>query len=154
MSEFEHMKRLLENTGLYAITDNSLIKAELMAYAAGLDTYFTALDELKRECFVATATTYGLQYREDMLRRPNFRPALNSRRNALLKAFSITASDNTLEGMEKLRDSFNVHGTFSFDPATMTITFTCTDNLIPVQRSLLEYQMRPFMPVWCQFTVV
>ena len=69
MSEFEHMKRLLENIGLYAITDNSLIKAELMAYAAGLDTYFTALDELKRECFVATATTYGLQYREDMLRR-------------------------------------------------------------------------------------
>ena len=153
MSEFAQMKQLLEDTGLYDVTDGSLIKAELMAYAAGLDTYFDALDSLKRECFVATAEDYGLQYRENLLRQLNLLTTTAGRRNALLKAFSLTNADNTQEGLEKIRDSFNAHGTFSYDAASMTLTFTCTDTLTAEQRTLLEQQFPSYLPAWCFFTL-
>ena len=41
MSEFENMKNILEATGLYRVDDDSIIAAELKAYAAALDLCFS-----------------------------------------------------------------------------------------------------------------
>lgn len=153
MSEWDRMKQRLEETGLYTVSDSSLIGAELAAYAAGLDPVFAALEEWRRECFIATAEGDGLQCREDLLRRLNLLTTVAGRRAALLKALSVTASDNTRAGMEKIRDSFQAHGNFSLDAGSMTITFHCTDTLTAEQKALLEEQMRALMPIWCAFVL-
>lgn len=152
MAEFPIMKQILENTGLYTVSEGSLAEAELKAYAAGLDICFDALEELERECFIATAESYGLEYREAMMHRLNLQNTLSARRNALLKAFSITACDYTPEGMEKVRDIFNAHGTFTFDSASHTITFHCTDALTQTEQTFLAEQMGSLMPLWAKFT--
>lgn len=154
MSEFEQMKTILQNTGLYRVTEGSLIGAELKAYAAGLDLCFGELEELERECFVATARDEGLTMREDLLSRMNFDTTLSGRRQRLLKAMSVTVDDFTAEGMEKIRDSFNAHGSFAFDISTMTLTFACTDTMTSRQRQRLQQQMEPLMPCWVTFRVV
>ena len=84
MAEFERMKEILEQTGLYTVGESSLIYAELQAYAAGLDKYFEALDELAREGFAATAQTYGLRYWERIIHRMVPTGVLEKRRKALI----------------------------------------------------------------------
>lgn len=153
MSEWDIMKQRLEETGVYTVADRHLIGAELAAYAAGLDPLFDALDELKRECFVVTAEGDGLTCRENWVRRMNLQDTLAGRREALIKALSVTAVDYTAEGMEKIRDSFQVHGSFSLDVSDLTLTFHCTDSLTVRQQAELEAQMRPLMPVWCRFVL-
>lgn len=154
LGEFLIMKSVLEKTGLYDVSEGSVIYAELMAYAEGLDIYFNELERLKKECFVLTAEGEGLEVREAMFGRMNLDDSLSGRRNAIIKAMSVCGKDFDLSGMEKVRDSFNAHGTFSFDPVEFKVIFTCTDDLSASQASLLEEQMKVFMPCWAGFEVV
>ncbi|GEM_PF-1544420 len=151
MGEYEGMQHLLEATGLYAAGDDSIVGAELQAYAAGLDPLFDAIQELKRECFVSTAQDYGLSCREAMLNRVNLLETLQGRRNALEKALSLTAKDCTVSGMQKVIESFNAHGTLTFSDSEMKIVFHCTDSMNEEQRELMQEQMRLMMPCWTDF---
>ena len=46
MSEFQRMSDILSATGLYNAERNSLLFAELKAYAEGLDMVFDELEEM------------------------------------------------------------------------------------------------------------
>lgn len=151
MSEFQIMKSVLEKTGLYDVSEGTIVYAELMAYAEGLDIYFGELERLKKECFVSSAEGEGLEVREAMIHRMNLDTSVSGRRNAIIKALSICCSDFDLEGMEKVRDSFNAHGSFSFDAANFKVIFTCTDELSSDELDRLEEQMKAFMPCWAGF---
>ena len=153
LGEFQLMKSVLERTGLYDVSEDTLIYAELMAYAEGLDVYFGELERLKRECFVSTAQGEGLEVREDIIRRMNLDSSLSGRRNAVINAMSVNNNDFDISGMEKVRDSFNAHGSFSFDSANFKVVFNCTDDLSAGQISRLTEQMKPFMPCWAGFEI-
>lgn len=153
MSELQMMKKQLEATGLYNVKNDSVILAELSAYAEALDICFDALHELERECFVSTAEDYGLSIRESMLARNFTGAALTQRRNAVIKAMSVCTEDYTLSGMEKVRDSFNLHGNFTFDSTNIKTVFNCTDTLSAAKRALLTKQMGEFMPFWADFEI-
>ena len=151
MSEFDTMSRILSDTGLYSIEQGSVIYAELMAYAEGLDIYFGEAEELLRECFVGTAESYGLSLREQLFHRINFGIQTAARRSRLLAALSVGQKDFNTEGMQKICDAFGVSGSFTFDISEMKITFECTNNMTEYQRIRLEDQMRVLMPCWCLF---
>ncbi len=153
MSEFDIMKSALEKTGLYSVEEGGAVYAELMAYAEGLDMYFGALKELLRECFVGTAQGYGLALREKIFNRINLDTSLQGRRNALIKALSVNVWDYTLEGMEKVRDSFNAEGSFETDYNNMKVIFRCTQTLTAAQKTALQNQMKKFMPCWMDFEI-
>ena len=55
MNSFDSMKTKLESTGLYKVTAKSNIRAELLAYAEGLNTEFDMLETMERELFIDTA---------------------------------------------------------------------------------------------------
>ena len=154
MSEFDIMKGILEKTGIYQVEEETVLYAELMAYAEGLDIFFEELAELERECFAATADSYGLTLRENMLRRVNFNSSIDGRRRRLLKALSIGCNDFNYEGMEKLRDSFNITGEFVFSPTDLKITFNCFELMSESRRKEFEESMRELMPAWTDFEVV
>lgn len=154
MSEFEIMKEILEKTGLYQVEEGNVLYAELMAYAEGLDIFFNELNTLTSECFAATASSYGLSVRENMLRRLNFNSSISGRRQRLLKALSIGSGDYDYAGMEKVRDSFNITGSFNFSQSNMKITFECPEFMSQARRGELENNMKELMPVWTDFEVV
>lgn len=153
MSEFDIMKSTLEKTGLYSVEEGGAVYAELMAYAEGLDVYFGALEELLRECFVSTAQEYGLALREKIFNRMNLDTSLQGRRNALLKALAVNVWDYTIEGMEKVRDSFNAQGSFETDHNNMKVIFRCTQTITEAQKAALQEQMKNFMPCWMDFEI-
>ena len=76
MSEFDRMSRILSDTGLYSAEQGSVVYAELMAYAEGLDMFFGEAEELLRECFVSTAESYGITLREALFHRVRFNSTL------------------------------------------------------------------------------
>ncbi len=145
------MQEKLSATGLYDISPDTLVYAELMAYAEGLDLFFNELDELVRECFIATAESYGLTMRESMLKRYNLDRSLSGRRSAIISALSVSQSDYTYAGMEKIRDSFHLHGDFHASVSPLKVTFECTDTLTAGQQQILSEQMEKFMPCWLPF---
>lgn len=147
------MKNALEKTGLYDVSEGTMIYAELMAYAEGLDIYFGELERLEKECFVSTAEGEGLEVREAMISRMNPDDSLSGRRNSIISAMSIDINDFDTAGMEKVRDSFNVHGSFSFDTSNFKVIFNCTDALSAGQISRLTEQMKAFMPCWAGFEI-
>ena len=153
MAEFERIKNILEETGLYSADSGSLLYAELSAYSAGLALCFDRLEEMKRECFVRNARSFGLEEREAMFSRLNLESTERRRREALINAMSVTPLDFTKSGLEKLRDSFSAHGQFTYDPSTGTIVFHCTDNITAAQQNRLLTQMESMMPLWANFEI-
>ncbi len=97
----QSMLEKLRGIGLYACDGQSLVEAELAAYAQGLELVSEALWELEQESFVATASGYGLELRERLcggLR--DFLP-LSSRREMLQYRMAVTVNDYHARSLEK-----------------------------------------------------
>ena len=154
MSEFQKMSDILSSTGLYDVSQGNIVYAELQAYAEGLDMAFDELEEMLRECFAETAESYGLTLRENWLKRYNPDRTIETRRNAIMSALSVSQTDYTYSGMRKIRDSFNLHGDFHAYTSPLKVTFECTDTLTNTQKNMLAKQMKRFMPCWLDFEFV
>lgn len=83
MNSFESMKTKLEKTGLYNVKNGTNIRAELCAYAAGLDVVFNELEKAERELFIDTAEDYGISERERFLGKLKDDCTLEKRRSML-----------------------------------------------------------------------
>ena len=149
MTAFDSMAEKLKATGLYDISEGTFLYAEIAAYAAGIEIYCEILDELLREHFIATAESYGLEMYEKMLSVCNIDKSLEGRRNSIISAMSVTNSDFTKSGFEKLPGIFNIHGSFSEEAGKLK--FTCTDTLSDEQRISIAEQMSVFKPCRVEF---
>lgn len=154
MSEFDVMSERLSSTGIYKPEEGTVIYAELMAYAEGLDLVFGRLEELLRECFVSTACTYGLTNREELIKCLYFDQTLEGRRRRLLCALSVSTRDFTEEASQKLIGIFNLAGTFSYSNSNRTITFNCTSHLSQTWRDRLREELKMLLPVWTDLVIV
>lgn len=83
MNSFDSMKTKLESTGLYKVTAKSNIRAELLAYAEGLNTEFDMLEAMERELFIDTAENSGITERERFVGKINADYPLEKRREML-----------------------------------------------------------------------
>lgn len=144
MTAFESMSEKLAKTGLYSTSEGNLVYAELMAYAEGLDIYYNVLDELLRECFVATAESYGLTMREEFLRKCNVYDSIEGRRKSIIAALSICNTDYTMEGFEKCLDIFGIEGTLTEDAENRLFTFDCTTAIPENKLELIKEQLSQF----------
>ena len=99
MDACESMRRQLRPTGLYTLDGTTTVDRELAAYAEGLDAVAAQLRELQAESFVATASGYGLSYREQASALPASGTA-EERRAALLGLGAAGRGSCTKEGIE------------------------------------------------------
>ena len=83
MGEFAILKQRLNDTGLYNIVEGTLIYAELMAYAEGLDMYFEELNKKEKEAFPFTAEGEGLELFERLFGVPLFDRSDEGRRKSI-----------------------------------------------------------------------
>lgn len=153
MDALQSMCEKMNKIGIYSLDEDSFVYQELAAYAEGLNILYDAFDELSRECFVSTAEDYGLTIKEEILNKLNLDNSIEGRRKAILAAISVTNIDNQVSDYEKYSRIFNVSGQFVEDLANNKIVFQCTDSLTAARKSLLEEQMKEYMPCWCYFEV-
>ena len=64
---FTAMQNALLANGIYEITEDTRLYAELKAYDAGLQMLHDQLDELLQEALIPTAVSYGLEEKELLL---------------------------------------------------------------------------------------
>ena len=62
---FTAMQNALLANGMYEITEDTRLYAELKAYDAGFQTLHDQLDELLQEALIPTAVSYGLEEKEN-----------------------------------------------------------------------------------------
>ena len=153
MNALQSMCDKMAKTGLYHLGVDNLVYKELAAYAEGLDILYDAFEELFRECFVSTAEDYGLTIREGIINKLNLDQTVEGRRKSVLAALSIANTDNRVAAYEKYPTIFNVNGEFTEDFENKKIIFHCTDGITSAQKTLLEKQMKEYMPCWLAFEV-
>ena len=61
---FTAMQNALLANGMYEITEDTRLYAELKAYDAGFQTLHDQLDELLQEALIPTAVSYGLEEKD------------------------------------------------------------------------------------------
>ncbi len=146
MDSFTSMSRKLSKTGLYNVSPGSIIYAELMAYAEGLDIYYNALDELLRECFVTTAEDCGLAMREKYLCKCNIYDTVEGRRKSIIAALSLCNTDYVRSGYQKVLDIFGIEGKFTEDFENGKIIFNCISSIPENKLEQIKEQFGAFMP--------
>lgn len=108
MNSFESMKTKLESTGLYNVAAKSNIRAELSAYAEGLNTGFDTLETMERELFIDTAEDFGITERERFVGKVRDEYSLEKRRDMLKISEQKVGGKCTPDDFNKLVRGYGV----------------------------------------------
>lgn len=106
---------------IYNITEDSNIYIELSAYAEGLEILRRELDTQLRECFFATAETYGLDNAERLWGNVRDDLTVSKRRQMLITRSAFGYDDFTLQGIQKLLTFLGIEGVVYEYPKTQRI---------------------------------
>lgn len=141
------LKRKLRPLSLYSLSEDSLIHAELAAYAVGLDLLLYKLHELERECFISTAETYGLNLRERVFGSVRSELLIQSRRDMLIYRGAITANDFNRDSTGRALMAAGINGYIVEDPSKNEIHINCmelVDTTLSVEQ--IKEQSQKFLP--------
>ncbi len=117
MNSYQSLKNKHALTGVYSLTDNSNVCAELASYAQALDLVCGELEEMYRECFVNTALDYGLSRREQLISAVTSHGlSVEQRREILCERLAVTSNDFTLAALEKLLSTFGADFSITESP--------------------------------------
>ncbi len=153
MKSIDSMKKKIEQTGIYKVTDGSNIQKELKAYAEGLDTLFDTLEELERECFITTAESYGLSQREKFLGYDRSGEETEDRRKILEIAEQLTG-ECTVEAFKKILEGYGLTN-YSIDEkfsSNIVLVFVY-ETLTAEQKSVIESRIAADFPLHLIITV-
>lgn len=145
---FEQLKMVLLPLGIYNVGTNTVVRAELCAYACGINLVKEQIQLLKTEGFVQTAQNFGLSLREKMLAITP-QQTLETRRSKIIELFS------TVRGCWKLSEFNNavVNSGFvgsiteAFAQQRMTLTFTNPQQSTQDKLSDVLGAIRPIVPI-------
>ena len=139
MDALTSMKQKLKPLGLYKLTADTVVGAEVSAYAEGLDNIITKLEELERECFIATATSYGLDLREKLFEYQDKNQSVESRRELLLFRGAVTANDYTKASIEHALSVCGMDASIIENTVSSAITI---NNLSQISDSTSEEEIK------------
>ncbi len=145
MSEFEMMSERLLQTGLYDISEGSMIYAEIMAYAAGLDLYFDELERIRSEIFFDISEGSEPGIFERLVSVCNTDKSPEGRRKSIMSALSVTNKDFTLEGMKKIMGIYNIDGDISEQDGNIIIN--CKNKLSEGEEKAINENIQRFAPL-------
>ena len=94
MTSYDTMASALRETGLYALSGETLVDAELAAYAAALDVLCERLEALQKDSFLCTAGEEGIS-RWEALFGLQIQGSLEERRKVLLQCGAVHSNSNT-----------------------------------------------------------
>lgn len=145
-SSFDSMKFLLLSANIYNL-DDSNVSDELRAYACILDEYYEKIKTMLSECFIDTASSYGLDIREKILGAIRDDLSVEKRREQLKIRECIDGSSFSKEKIEEALKSFGLSDFEIVERASqyivdVNIYTTHTD----AQKAWIKSQIKKIMP--------
>lgn len=154
MNSFDSMKTKLEGTGLYGITANSNIKAEISAYATGLDTAFDTLEIMERELFIDTAESYGIIERERFVGKIREEYPIEKRREMLKISEQKIGGKCTPDDFKRIVKGYGVENfTITEAPLRNRLAVNISDSKTDAEKKLIEKQVNADFPLHLIVTV-
>lgn len=99
MSSLKNMIQAMKPIKMYSLKNYTTVYKELNCYASALDLLSDFADEIISECFLSTASDYGLALYERLSGCERTDLPLETRRNMLIKGQMLGYNDNTLQGI-------------------------------------------------------
>ena len=147
MRALDSMVQKLRPMGLYRLTGNTIVEAELAAAAQGLDCVYEELDRLLQEAFLPTARELGLAMRELAFGSERKDLSLNHRRDMLMHRNAVTVNDNTKEGMERTLLAVGIRASIFENPREQKLYISCVELLDQtMERARLVDSVIRFLP--------
>lgn len=136
MQSLQRMRDHLKTTGLYQLDTNSLVAAEMAAYASVLDALFEQLDQLLKECFFDEVESPRGEIFEELFGLPATKFPLDEqkrderrRKIAMMKQrLAVKNNDFSAQGIKKLIETGGMTVSFQEDFAQKTITVTVLED--------------------------
>ena len=128
MNIIDSMKQKLSVFSIYDLeNENSLVLAELKAYAKGLECLKESLVELERECFLSTAQSYGLDLRERVFTSKKDDLTFDERREMLKYRYAITSNDFNKNSIEKALIAAGIRCYIIENPGNQSFYINCLE---------------------------
>ena len=129
MRAMDSMLEKLIPLDLYHLEEGSLVRAELLSMAKGLDIVYEALECLEQEAFVATASGFGLEMREQAFGAKRAETPLATRREMLLRRGAVTLNDCTKESIEQALLGVGLRALVQEMPGRQQLHINCVEVL-------------------------
>lgn len=129
MRAMDSMLEKLRPLGLYHLTGHSLVEAELMALASGLDLVYETLESLEQEAFVSTAESEGLDMREQTFGAKRTELPLSIRKEMLLRRGAITVNDCTKASLDRALLAVGLRASVHEMPSEESLNINCIEVL-------------------------
>lgn len=150
---YSSMCGALAPLSLYKFDDTN-VSYELLSYALVIDEMNTKLVEMLKECFLETASDYGLSNREIVIGAVRDDLGANKRRNMLKLRESITSSSFTLSEMKRAIESFGLQGEIYEYPSLFTVVIKAEGSYSLHQQAWIRAQVEKIMPAHLSVQVV
>ncbi len=156
MTTLFSMKEKLLPLNLYDLGENSLVCKEITVFANEIDLLLSAIKECEQECFINTATNFGLKQWEDILGLRHEHLDISTRRKLIVTRISLLPSEITVAGVNQFISAFNVlFNTFEY-PNVLYLHIQCVgDYDLPTKEKVtseIEKSLPAHLEVFVDFT--
>lgn len=143
MRALDHMRQVLENTGLYNLTGNSPVEWELAAYDAGFTLVEERFDRLLADLFVDTASREKIAQWESLFRTQPALGGLEDCRETLRQRFSIHPDSFTFQAVSDFLPAAGVRGLLMENNGSLVILL---GRLMGVNQKEAERELNRLLP--------
>lgn len=151
----DSMIKKLSPLGVYDLSEESIVYAELAAFSAGFDALRESLEELLKESFVATAESFGIENTERLVGNVRSDLSISKRREMLIERLSLSVNDFTLRGFERMLRLMGVEGEIEEYPFAQRIVINLSEGTYSLaQREWIVAQARELLPAHLEWDVV
>lgn len=155
MSILANLNKKLSGLEIYNLDDpDSNIALELEVYATELERLTEDTAQMLDECFVESASDYGLSNLEEIFGTARDDLSTESRRQMLLKRMSLNNNDFTLDGIQKALESFNLEYTISEYPSYNRLVIIADTNYTIAQKEWIKAEVEKIIPSHLEFSLV
>ena len=155
MRTLTSMIEKLSPLGVYKLTKDSVVYAELAAFAAGLEILRDTLDTILKESFIVTAEDFGIENLERLVGNVRSDLPIGKRREMLIERLSLNYCDFTPKGFEKMLRLIGVEGSIEEYPENERIVLNLSEGAYnEAQREWIVSQARALLPAHIEWDVV
>lgn len=145
------MAKRLEQTGLYDVSEGSVVYAELMSYAVGLDLFFDELEKIRRDVFFDIFEGSEPGVYEKLMSVCSLDNSAKGRKNSITSTLSVTDKDFTINGLKKIMGIYNIDGDISENGRIININ--CRNKLSKSQEKAINDDIQRFAPLHTKICV-
>lgn len=146
VDSFSTMKKHLSDTGVYDVESASLSN-ELSAYAFVINELNDLIYTMLNECFISTAVSYGLEYKERLIGNSRDDLSVEDRRKMLSLREVIDSNCFTVDKIKSAIESFCLRKCILSEYAKLCMTgIEISGDFTHAQKEWIKEQIRKIMP--------